>query len=165
MVSRIEATWRRLHPQPTQVKIKPSSPFVTPTTRPNRPVVQAPVTTKPTLQPKPTYTVFSINTGTEIKNVSIPDSIKDIFTNDVQVPEGNDIATVENVANVAMLLFANYIDAATAMSESCGGGGGSSPESGWGKKDDEDDWKFAHRCVQMAHSMCKPKPRSRSFHR
>ena len=24
---------------------------------------------------------------------------------------------------------------------------------------------FAHRCAQMAHSMCKPKPRSRSFHR
>ena len=28
------------------------------------------------------------------------------------------------VANVAMQLFANYIDTATAMSESCGGGGG-----------------------------------------
>ena len=38
------------------------------------------------------------------------------------------------------------------MSESCGGGG-SAPSSGWGKKDDEDDWKFAHRCTQMAHSM------------
>ena len=52
----------------------------------------------------------------------------------------------------------------TSMSENCGGGG-SAPSSGWGKKDDEDDWKFAHRCAQMAHSMCKPKPRSRSFHR
>ena len=164
MVSRIEATWRKLHPQPTQVKIKPSSPFVTPTTRPKRPVAQALVTTKPTLQPKPTSTVFSINTGTEIKEVSIPDSIKDIFTNNIQVPEGNDIATVENVTHVAMLLFANYIETAAAMSESCGGGG-SSPESGWGKKDDEDDWRFAHRCAQMAHSMCKPKPRNRSFHR
>ncbi|WP_288179706.1 hypothetical protein [Leyella stercorea] len=50
------------------------------------------------------------------------------------------------------------------MSESCGGGG-SAPSSGWGKKDDEDDWRFAHRCAQMAHSMCKPKPRNRSFHR
>ena len=40
----------------------------------------------------------------------------------------------------------------TSMSESCGGGG-SAPSSGWGKKDDEDDWKFAHRCTQMAHSM------------
>ena len=74
------------------------------------------------------------------------------------------IATTDNVAHVAILLFAGYIDAATSMSESCGGGG-SAPSSGWGKKDDEDDWKFAHRCAQMAHAMCKPKPRSRSFHR
>ena len=61
--------------------------------------------------------------------------------------------------------FAGYIDAATSMFDSCGGSG-STPSSGWGKKkDDEDDWKYAHRCAQMAHSMCKPKPRSRSFHR
>ena len=86
----------------------------------------------------------------------------DVFNNEVQVPEDNDIATTENVAHVAMLLFAWYIDTATSMSESCGG---STPSSGWGKKDDEDDWKYAHRCAQMAHSMCKPKPRSRSFHR
>lgn len=69
-----------------------------------------------------------------------------------------------NRAKCAMLLFAGYIDAATSISESFGGGG-STPSSGWGKKDDEDDWKFAHRCAQMAHSMCKPKPHSRSFHR
>ena len=84
----------------------------------------------------------------------------DVFNNEVQVPEDNDIATTENVAHVAMLLFAGYIDAATSMSESCGGGG-SAPSSGWGKKDDEDDWRFAHRCAQIAHSMCKPKPRYR----
>ena len=94
----------------------------------------------------------------------IPPAPKDVFTNEVQIPEDNDIATTENVAHVAMLLFAGYIDAATSMSENCGGGG-SAPSSGWGKKGDEDDWKFAHRCAQMAHSMCKPKPRSRSFHR
>ena len=142
-------------------KKKPSSPLVTPATRSARPIVQTPMTAKPIAQPKPTNTVFSINTAQVIKEVIIPDTIKDIFTNDVQVPEGNDIATIDNVTHVAMLLFANYIDAATAMSDSCGGGGGSSPESGWGKKDDEDDWKFAHRCAQMAHSMCKPKPRFR----
>ena len=161
MVSTIEATWRKLHPQPTQMKIKHSSPLVTPTTRSARPMVQTPVIAKPIAQPKPTNTVFSINTVQGIKEVAIPNSIKDIFINDVQVPEDNDTATMENVTHVAMLLFANYIDAATAMSDSCGGGGGSSPESGWGKKDDENNWKFAHRCVQMAHSMCKPKPRYR----
>ena len=146
-------------------KKKPSSPLVTPATRSARPIVQTPMTAKPIAQPKPTNTVFSINTAQVIKEVIIPDTIKDIFTNDVQVPEGNDIATIDNVTHVAMLLFANYIDAATAMSDSCGGGGGSSPESGWGKKDDEDDWKFAHRCAQMAHAMCKPPQKRRSFHR
>lgn len=105
-------------------------------------------------------TAFQINIGDGVKKVWIPNSVKDVFTNEVQIPEDNDIATTENVAHVAMLLFAGYIDAATSMSESCGGGG-SAPSSGWGKKDDEDDWKFAHRCAQMAHSMCKPKPRYR----
>ena len=119
---------------------------------------------QPKAQPQITQTAFTINIGDEVKKVWIPNAVKDIFTNEVHIPEDNNIATTENVAHVAMLLFAGYIDAATSMSESCGGGG-SAPSSGWGKKDDEDDWKFAHRCAQMAHSMCKPKPRSRSFHR
>ena len=37
-------------------------------------------------------------------------------------PEDNEIATIENIFHVAMLLFVGYIDAATSMSESCGGG-------------------------------------------
>ena len=53
---------------------------------------------------------------------------------------------IEVVAYVAMLLFADNRNAATAMSESCGGGG-SSLESGCDKKNDEDGWKVAHRCV------------------
>ena len=146
------------------VKTKPVSPSVAPTPRPVRPVVQTPTASQPKAQVQSTQTAFTINTGDEVKKVWIPNSVKDVFTNEVQIPEDNDIATTENVAHVAMLLFAGYIDAATSMSENCGGGG-SAPSSGWGKKDDEDDWKFAHRCAQMAHSMCKPKPRSRNFHR
>lgn len=159
--------WRHLdelHPKPTQVKTKPVSPSVASTPRLVRPVIHSPTASQPKAQPQITQTAFHINTGDEVKKVWIPNSVKDVFTNEVLVPEDNDVATTENVAHVAMLLFAGYIDAATSMSKSCGGGG-SAPSSGWGKKDDEDDWKFAHRCAQMAHSMCKPKPRSRSFHR
>ena len=171
MASQLEATWRKFHPEPAQVKVKPATPTVTPSSRPARPVTPKPTSTQtkvqPSVQPKPTpaKTVFNIDTGSEIKKVWIPNSVKDIFFNEAQVPEGNEIATVENVAHTAMLLFAGYIDAATSMSESCGGGGGSAPESGWGKKDDEDERMFARRCLQMAHSMYKPKTVKRGFHR
>ena len=171
MASQLEATWKKLHPEPTQVRVKPASPTVTPCSRPSRPVIPKPTSTQakvqPSVQPKPTpaKTVFNIDTGSEIKKVWIPNSVKDIFFNEAQVPEGNEIATVENIAHTAMLLFAGYIDAATSMSESCGGGGGSAPESGWGKKDDEDERTYARRCLNMAHSMYKPKTVKRGFHR
>lgn len=171
MASQLEASWKKLHPAPTQVKVKPASPTVIPSTRPTRPVTPKPTSTQtkvqPSVQPKPTpaKTVFNIDTGSEVKKVWISDSVKDIFFNEAQVPEGNEIATVENIAHTAMLLFAGYIDAATSMSESCGGGGGSTPESDWGKKDDEDERMFARRCLLMAHSMYKPKSVKRGFHR
>ena len=171
MASQLEATWKKFHPEPTQVRVKPASPTVTPSSRPSRPVTPKPTSTQTkvqsSVQPKPTpaKTVFNIDTGSEVKKVWIPDSVKDIFLNEALVPDGNDTATVENVAHTAMLLFAGYIDAATSMSESCGGGGGSAPESGWGKKDDEDERTYARRCLNMAHSMCKPKAKYRGYHR
>lgn len=39
----------------------------------------------------------------------------------------------ENVLNVAMLLFMNYVDAATTVSESCGGGGSNVIKLGQGR--------------------------------
>lgn len=170
MASQLEATWKKFHPVPTLVRVKHASPTVTPSSRPSRPVAPKPTSTQtkvlPSVQPKPTpaKTVFNIDTGSEVKKIWIPDSVKDIFFNEAQVPEGNDTATIENVAHTAMLLFAGYIDAATSMSESCGGGGSAS-ESGWGKKDDEDERAYARRCLQRAHSMYKPKSIKRGFHR
>ena len=171
MASQLEATWKKLHPEPAQVKVKLSAPTVTPSSRPLRPTFQTTASTQPKVQPRvqakpvPSFTIFNIDTPIGSKAVEIPNSVKDIFLNEAQVPEDNDNATVENVAHTAMLLFAGYIDAATSMSESCGGGGGSAPESGWGKKDDEDERQYARRCLKMAHSICKPKPRQRVYHR
>ena len=171
MASQLEATWKKFHPEPTQVRVKPASPTVTPSSRPSRPVTPKPTSTQTKVQPRvqakpvPSFTSFNIETPIGNKAVVIPNSVKDIFLKEAQVPEGNDTATVENVAHTAMLLFVGYIDAATSMSESCGGGGGSVPESGWGKKDDEDERAFARRCLLMAHSMYKPKTVKRGFHR
>ena len=170
MTSQIESTWKKLHPKPAQVITKPSAQTATPSSRPVRSTFQTMASTQAKVQPKiqakplPSFTIFNIDTPIGSKAVEIPNSVKDIFLNEAQVPEDNDTATVEIVAHTAMLLFAGYIDAATSMSDSCGGGG-SAPESGWGKKDDEDERMFARRCLQMSHSMCKPKPRQRGFHR
>ena len=171
MTSQLEATWKKLHLAPAQVKVKPVSPVVKPNSRLSHPVTPKPTNTQtivqPSAQPKPTpaNTVFNIDIGSEVKKVWIPNSVKDIFFNEAEVPEGNEIATVENISHVAMLLFVGYIDAATSMSVSCGGGG-SAPESGWRKKEDEDERAYAGRCIQMAHSMCKPKSIKRGgFHR
>ena len=171
MVSQLEATWKKLHPKPVQVKVKPSAPTITPISRPVRLAVQTTASTQPKVQPRvqskpaPSFTTFNINTPIGSKAVEIPNSVKDIFFNEAKILEGNDTATIENVAHVAMLLFVGYIDAATSMSESCGGGGGSAPDSGWGKKNDEDERQYARRCLKMAHSICKPKPRQRGYHR
>ena len=59
---------------------------------------------------------------------------------------------------VAMLLFLNYVDAATTMAESAGGGGG--VESNWGRKKDDDDEWWARRCVHKAAWLCKPMRKS-----
>ena len=171
MASQLEATWKKFHPKSVQVKMKPAAPTVTPNSRPIRPTTQTTTSTQPKVQPRvqprpvPSFTTFNIDTPIGSKAVEIPNSIKDIFFNEAQIPEDNDTATIENVAHVAILLFAGYIDAATSMSESCGGGGGSAPESDWGKKDDEDERQYARRCLKMAHSICKPKPRQRGYHR
>ena len=178
MASQIETTWKKFHPKPALVKVKPFAPTVTPSSRPVSPTIQTLSSTQPMVQPRvqakpvPSFTTFNIDTPIGSKAVEIPNSVKDIFLNEAQVSDSNDTATVEkvqldevNVAHTAMLLFVGYIDAATSMSESCGGGGGSAPESGWGKKDDEDERQYARRCLQMAHSMYKPKSVKRSFHR
>ena len=171
MTSQLESTWKKLHPKPAQVITKPSAQTATPSSRPVRSTFQTMASTQAKVQPKvqakplPSFTIFNIDTPIGSKAVEIPNSVKDIFLNEAQVPEDNDTATVEIVAHTAMLLFAGYIDAATSMSESCGGGGDSALESGWGKDKDEDERAYARRCLKMAHSMCKPKPRQRSYHR
>ena len=171
MASQLEATWKKFHPEPTQVRVKPASPTVTPSSRPSRPVTPKPTSTQTKVHPRvqakpvPSFTTFNIDTPIGTKVIEISNSVKDIFLNEALVPEDNDIATVENIAHTAMLLFVGYIDVATSMSESCGGGGGSSPDSDWGKKDDEDERQYARRCLKMAHSICKPKSRQRGYHR
>lgn len=59
------------------------------------------------------------------------------------------------ILKCAMYLFLGYLDGATQFAQSCGGGGTSS-DLPWGRNPDEDDRRFAYRCMMQAHKMLRP---------
>ena len=59
------------------------------------------------------------------------------------------------ILKCAMYLFLGYLDGASQFAQSCGGGGVSS-DLPWGRNPDEDDRRFAYRCMMQAHKMLKP---------
>lgn len=61
------------------------------------------------------------------------------------------------ILKCAMYLFAGYIDGAIQFAKGSGGGGGGS-DLPWGRDPNEDDRKFAFRCMVQAHRMMKPAP-------
>ncbi len=58
------------------------------------------------------------------------------------------------IIKCAMYLFLGYRDGAIQFAQSCGGGG-SDTSLPWGRKDNEDDRRFAYRCMMQAHKMLK----------
>lgn len=159
MPSKIEDTWRILHPIQKPVAIQsPSSVGST------KPVIQRPTATQ-TESMVPSNPVIT-STGYEQtflidgkeKQLSIPENVYKELVCNIEVPENSDVPH-EDILKVAMLLFLDYVDAATQMSESCGGGGGTG--TGWGKRDDEDELERARRCAMKANWLCKPMLRVR----
>ena len=66
------------------------------------------------------------------------------------------------ILKCAMYLFLGYLDGATQFAQSCGGGGASS-DLPWGRNPDEDDRRFAYRCMMQAHRMMKPSQQKRTM--
>ena len=99
---------------------------------------------------------YSILADKQMYEVNIPKHIQGIFANEFAT---SDDLNVSNLAKVAVLLFSEYIDAATSIASS--GGGGGSPNTGWGKYKDEDERNWALRCARMAKWLCKPMSRGR----
>jgi hypothetical protein len=155
MPSQIEATWRKLHPvqKPMAAQVpKPLDSKRAATERPTMP--QTSPQAKPTSTSSDYLQVFSING--EQKRLSIPNIVYKELDSNIIVPE-NSNAMHEDILKVAMLLFLDYVDAATAMSESFGGGGGTG--TGWGRDKDEDELEWARRCAMKANWLCKPMAR------
>jgi len=146
MPSRIRDTWARLHgegksrPKPTTGREKRTA-----ATPPGQP---QPSRTSPVIRH------YDISTDEYHRyHVAIPEEADEIIRGECAVPEDNPFATIEHVQRTALLLFAEYIDAATSMAAS--GGGGGSDTRGWGKDKDEDEREWARRCARMANKLCK----------
>ena len=145
MPSKIEDTWRKLHQssraeQDSKMTSRTESTTVSSTKKSNSSMAYH----------------YSILVDKQMYEVNIPNHIQDVFANEFAT---SDDLNASNLAKVAALLFAEYIDAATSIASS--GGGGGSPGTGWGKDKDEDERNWALRCARMAIWLCKPMSRGR----
>ena len=145
MPSKIEDTWRKLHQssrakQDSMMTSRTESTNVSSTEKSNSSMVYH----------------YSILADKQMYEVNIPKHIQGIFANEFAT---SDDLNVSNLAKVAVLLFSEYIDAATSIASS--GGGGGSPNTGWGKDKDEDERNWGLRCARMAKWLCKPMSRGR----
>lgn len=149
MSSKIEDTWRKLH----QSSRAEQDSMMTSRTESKTESTNV-SSTKKSNSSMPYY--YSILVDKQMYEVNIPNHIQEVFVNEFAT---SDDLNVSNLAKVAALLFAEYIDAATSIASS--GGGGGSPGTGWGKDKDEDERDWALRCARMAKWLCKPMSRSR----
>ena len=151
---KLEATWKKLHPVAPSV-VKPSSTVGTSQTTERRPITERNSERQSVAQTKteaPSFFRKILPVDDKHYSIAMPMEAFTAMKESIEVPD--DDVPFENVLNVAMLLFMNYVDAATTVSESCGGGG--STPSNWGKDKDEDE----RRCAQHANWLCKPMSRS-----
>ena len=109
-------------------------------------------TTSESVKQQPIVVHHDIDVDGKHYLVDIPEMINNILMKEATLPDDVLWSRLADVQNTAILLFTNYLDAATQMSESCGGGG-NTPESGWGRKEDEDDIAWARRCARQASIM------------
>ena len=175
--SRLRTTWEKLHWDKSvhAQTLNPKGTQSTRTVTPNKPTFTQPKQQSPlrqmplhpsvaseSVKQQPVMVHHNIDVNGKHYLVDIPEQANDILMKEVSLPDDVLWSKLADVQNTAVLLFANYLDAATQMSESCGGGG-SAPESGWGRKENEDDIEWARRCAQQAFGMHKR--RSRGVHR
>lgn len=154
MPSKIEQTWAKLHPQ-EQKKSVVGSPKATNNGQPKSVVSM----TKPKriMDNTPQMRHFDFSTdGFHHYPVDIPQSCLDVIDKNIALDADIVFAKIGDVQKTAILLFAEYIDAATTIAAQSGGGGGGAT-SGWGRDKDEDELSWAYRCAIMANRLCSPR--------
>lgn len=161
MPSKIQATWERLHDIESQLEQSYSITAKTNTaTNDDARNNHHPEPDKEILS-KPIINNYTISTDEyHDYDISISEKLESIINDACTVPDNNPFASIEDIQNVALLLFAEYMSGAISMSRSCGGG--SNDLTGWGRDKDEDDENWARRCARKASKMCQ---RSRGLRR
>ena len=173
--SRIMNTWAKLHQDKSVHTQTIASKSMRTVSRPVAPVKVNTQQLKPQLptrdeplpiikpeQNTPEMVHHDIEWNGRIHPVDIPIEADKALLDELGTMEVDLCATIVDAQKTAFLLFANYLDAATEIAESCGGG--ASPESNWGRKDDEDDIEWARHCARQARQMHqRPIRRSRGL--
>ena len=158
MPSKILATWRLYHPEATKrtvTPVAPAKPRIQPIPQP-KPVVRQ---SKPVIvvdTPKMHHFDYSTDEFHKYP-VDISEKALNVINENIALDKDNVFATIEGIRKTALLLFANYLDAATTIAAQNGGGGGGNQTSGWGRDKDEDELSWAHRCAMMANRLCRPR--------
>ncbi len=164
--SKIEQTWRSLHPvkQAAAAEVaghseaQPAQETTQQETSQSAEQPAADMATSPTVRPDH-IVHYDIEVADRCYRVDIPKEAYHVLANVLSLADTEDIAAgILDMQKTAMLLFAGYVDAATTLSESHGGGG-SAPSSGWGRDKDEDEREWARRCARMAMEMSRPQRR------
>lgn len=117
---KLEATWKKLHPVAPSV-VKPSSIVGTSQTTERRPITERNSERQSVAQTKteaPSFFRKILPVDDKHYSIAMPMEAFTAMKESIEVPD--DDVPFENVLNVAMLLFMNYVDAATTVSESCG---------------------------------------------
>ena len=165
--SRLRATWEKLHqdkslhartmvPKKVQTITRPSASATAKVTQLKQQSSPKQMPLHPTMsepaKQHPVMVHHDIEWNGRNYAVDIPEKADDVLMKETALPDDVLWSTLTDIQHTALLLFANYVDAAIEISESCGGGG-NAPESGWGRKEDEDDVAWARRCAQKAFGM------------
>lgn len=162
-VPKLEATWKMLHPVAPSVD-KLGYTIGTSQTTERKSFTEHNSACQSVAQSKPEVpSVFRKRLSVDGKNYSIAMPTEAYMAMKEAIESPDESVPFENVLNVAMLLFMNYVDAATTVSESCGGDGSTS--SNWGKDDDEDERERDRRCALHANWLCKPIRKYKGPHR
>lgn len=122
-IPKLEATWKKLHPVAQSVD-KTSYTIGTTQTTERKSFTEHNSARQSVAQSKPEMpTIFRkiLSVGDKNYSITMPMEAYTAMKETIESTDGS--VPFENVLNVAMLLFMNYVDAATTVSESCGGGG------------------------------------------